>query len=203
MFNGLNNKLANVPTITGLSDVVADSVNTDTLIVDGNDVSVIIDQVPINTADIAALKIVTTGQSYATLGDVTTFDNNVTLTTGKTMTADNFTGLASNATRIEIAATTSATTFFPVFSATGAGQKELRFNISGNPLSYVPSTNTLTATTFAGNATTATTATNATNATNVALFVDNTAGTYWVPFSKTTSTTSNARSFFKNYKHNK
>ena len=75
-----------------------------------------------------------------------------------TLTASNFSGLATNSTRIEVAASTSATTFYPTFCATGAGQKELRFNISGSPLSYVPSTNTLSATTFAGNATSASTA---------------------------------------------
>jgi len=191
MYSGLNNKLSNVPTISGLANVVADQVVTDTLIVDGNDVGSIIIQVPINTANIATLQQITTGQSYASVGDTTTFANNVTLTTGKTMTADNFTGLASNSTQIAVATNTTPTTFFPTFCTTGAGQKSLLFNISGNPLSYTPSSNTLTATTFSGNATTATTATNATNATNVALFVDNTAGTYWIPFSKTTSTTSN------------
>jgi hypothetical protein len=91
MFNGLNNKLANVPTITGLSDITADSVTTDTLIVDGNDISSIIDQVPINTANIATLQQITTGQTYASVGDTTTFDNNVTLSAGKTMTATNLT----------------------------------------------------------------------------------------------------------------
>lgn len=187
MITGGNNKLANVPTITGLSTIDADivnssSVDTDTLTLNGVDVGDQIAQIPINTAAIAALQQVTTGQSYDALSDTTTFDNNVTLTTGKTMTATNFTGLASNATRIEVAATTSGTTFFPVFSAIGAGQKELRFNISGTPLSYVPSTNTLNATTFSGNATTATIASRATN-------IDG-GIQYQIPYQSNVSTTS-------------
>lgn len=87
MINGLGYKLANVPTITGLSTITADSVtsditNTDTLIVGGVDVSTIITQVPINTADIATLKQVTTGISYSNAGaiDMTTIDNNLTIT---------------------------------------------------------------------------------------------------------------------------
>jgi hypothetical protein len=85
MFNGLNNKLANVPTITGLSDITSDSVvssniDTSSLTVNGVDVTATINQVPINTADISALKQVTTGQSYTSSGDTTTFDNNVKIT---------------------------------------------------------------------------------------------------------------------------
>jgi len=86
MINGLGYKLANVPTITGLSTVTADNVtsdvtSTDTLIVGGVDVSTIITQVPINTAAIAALNQVTTGISYSNVGavDMTTIDNNVTI----------------------------------------------------------------------------------------------------------------------------
>lgn len=155
MFNGLNNKLANVPTITGLSDIVADTVNTDTLIVDGNDVSSIIDQVPINTAAIAALQQVTTGQSYATIGDTTTFDNNVTLGAGKTMTADNFTGLASNASQVLVTLNDTATTYYPTFTTAGTGQKSLLLDSTTTPLSYTPDTSTLSASNFSGLASTA------------------------------------------------
>lgn len=155
-FNGYNNKLANVPTITGLSDIYADSVNTDTLIVDGNDVSDIIDQVPINTANIAALQQITTGQSYATVGDTTTFDNNVTLTTGKIMTADNFNGLASQSTTIEVTEhiIPSFTTYYLTFAtdAGGAGQKNLLYDTIGftNGLNYIPDTSTLSCVNFNG-----------------------------------------------------
>ena len=73
MNNGLGYKLANVPTITGLSTVTADeviseSINTDTLILNGIDVSNVL-----------------TGISYSDTGgiDLTTIDNNVTITSGK------------------------------------------------------------------------------------------------------------------------
>jgi hypothetical protein len=148
MYSGLNNKLSNVPTITGLANVVADQVVTDTLIVDGNDIGVILDQVPINTANIAALQQVTTGQTYASVGDTTTFDNNVTLGAGKTMTADNFTGLASNASQVLVTLNDTATTYYPTFATAGTGQKGLLLDSTTTPFSYVPSTSTLSATNF-------------------------------------------------------
>lgn len=149
MYSGLNNKLANVPTITGLSNVIADQVVTDTLIVDGNDVSVILNQVPINTANIATLQQITTGQSYASVGDSTTFDNNVTLTAGKTMTATNFSGLASNSSQILVTTNNDATTYYPIFSSTGTGQKSLLIDTTTTPLSYRPDTSLLQMGSFA------------------------------------------------------
>lgn len=90
MINGLGYKLANVPTITGLSTVSADSVvsesiNTESLFVNGVDVSTVLTQVPINTANIATLQQLTTGISYSDTGgiDLTTIDNNLTITSGK------------------------------------------------------------------------------------------------------------------------
>jgi len=154
MFNGLNNKLANVPTITGLSNVDADvvtssSVDTDTLTLNGVDVGAQIAQIPINTAAIADLQQVTTGQSYVSVGDTTTFDNNVALTTGKTMTADNFVGLATNASQVTVVTNNSSTTYYPTFAGgTVSGQKELQFDTSTTPLSYIPDTSTLSATNF-------------------------------------------------------
>jgi hypothetical protein len=90
MNNGLGYKLANVPTITGLSSVTADSVtsdvtNTSQLFINGVDVSTVLVQVPINTANITILQQLTTGISYSDIGsiDLTTIDNNVTITSGK------------------------------------------------------------------------------------------------------------------------
>ena len=87
MNNGLGYKLANVPTITGLSTVTADNIisgvtNTSQLIVNGVDVSSVISQVPINTNNITALQQVTTGITYSDVGaiDLTTISNNVTVT---------------------------------------------------------------------------------------------------------------------------
>lgn len=90
MINGLGYKLANVPTVTGLSSVVADSIisgttNTSQLILNGIDVSTTLSQVPINTNNITLLQIATTGITYSNIGsiDLTTIDNNVTIITGK------------------------------------------------------------------------------------------------------------------------
>ena len=87
MNNGLGYKLANVPTITGLSTVTADYVvsdvtNTSQLIINGVDISSIISQVPINTNNITDLQQVTTGITYSDVGaiDLTTISNNVTVT---------------------------------------------------------------------------------------------------------------------------
>jgi hypothetical protein len=84
MINGLGYKLANVPTVTGLSSIVADSIisdttNTSTLIVNGVDVSFTLAQVPINTNNITLLQQATTGITYDAVGDLTTIDNNVTV----------------------------------------------------------------------------------------------------------------------------
>jgi Chaperone of endosialidase len=72
-------------------------------------------------------------------------------------------------------------------STTGTGAIQKTSGISCNP-----SLNSITATTFNGslngNASTATTATTATNATNVNLTSDNTSGTYYLPFAKTSGT---------------
>lgn len=68
MNNGLGYKLANVPTITGLSTVTADAIISDTLIVNGVDISTVL-----------------TGITYSNAGgiDLTTIDNNLTITSGK------------------------------------------------------------------------------------------------------------------------
>ena len=66
-------------------------------------------------------------------------------------------------------------------SSTGYGKPQKTAGISCNP-----STNSITATTFSGNATSSSTAT------GVNLTSDNTAGTYYLPFSKTTASTGNS-----------
>ena len=70
-------------------------------------------------------------------------------------------------------------------SATGIGAIQKTAGISCNP-----STSTLTATTFVGALTG--TASSATTATNITTTSDNTSGTYYIPFSKTSAGTSTA-----------
>lgn len=92
MNNGLGYQLANVPTITGLSSVNADIItssvtSTDTLLIDGVDVS---GEINNQKARIIALELKTTGITYDDTGgaDLTTIDNNVTITSGKVLTVN-------------------------------------------------------------------------------------------------------------------
>lgn len=108
MINGLGYKLANVPTITGLSTVTADRVisdltTTEQLIVDGVDIS---SEIGNQKARIIILEDKTTGITYDDTGDIdlTTIDNNVTITTGKILTVD---GINVNTTLTQVATNTS------------------------------------------------------------------------------------------------
>ena len=87
---------------------------------------------------------------------------------------------ATNAINCSTTSTTTAGTYYPVFVSN---------NVSGNypnlvgVMTYNPSTNTITANTFNG-----VLSGTATNATNVGITSDNTAGTYYIPFAKTSGT---------------
>ena len=92
MINGLGYKLANVPTITGLATITADNVisdttSTDQLFIDGVDVS---SEVNNQKARIIVLEQKTTGITYDDTGgiDLTTIDNNLTITSGKILTVN-------------------------------------------------------------------------------------------------------------------
>jgi len=103
-------------------------------------------------------------------------------------TAPSFSGSVSTATTATNVTTTSdntSGTYYIPFSKTTAGTSTaLYLDDTTTPLTYNPSTSVVTATTFSGNATTATTATTATNVTTTS---DNTSGTYYLPFIKTTA----------------
>lgn len=98
----------------------------------------------------------------------------ITLTDGTTTNTIDKNGYTTRNT----AANLSHYLNFSDSSSTGTGAIQKTAGISCNP-----STNTVTATTFNGNAT---------SATGVALTSDNTSGTYYIPFSKTTTATGNA-----------
>jgi hypothetical protein len=92
------------------------------------------------------------------------------------------TGNADTATSVGVGVNSTNATFYIPFTSTNTnGFKALQTN----NLQYNPSTNVLT-TTLNGSATSATTATNVTTTS------DNTSGTYYIPFSKTTAGTSTA-----------
>jgi uncharacterized protein (DUF2345 family) len=106
----------------------------------------------------------------------------ITMATGKTITG-NFTGTATSATAITITESSStAGTFYPTFVNSDGSGKSVRIDLN---MTYSTTTDTLTCTNFAGNATSSTTAT---NSTNVGITSDNTSGTYYIPFVKTSGT---------------
>jgi hypothetical protein len=103
---------------------------------------------------------------------------------------------SASATSIDITNTsTNVNTFYPTFvSASGTGQT-LRADTTGNVLSYVPDTSTLSALVFNGDLTgTADSATDATNAANVGVTnASSTAGTFYVSFVDSTSGNDNIK----------
>ena len=112
--------------------------------------------------------------------------NNQNITNGNTITANNFTGLASSASQVNVTDSPSGT-YYLAF-ATDEGIQDMRINKAPVALTYNASSNTIFATTFSGTATVATTATTATNSNNIFVSSDNTSGTYYIPFSKTSGT---------------
>ena len=112
--------------------------------------------------------------------------------TGNATTSTSSTN-ATNATNLVLTSDNTAGSYYIPFSKSVAGTNPLFIDDTTGPLTYNPSTSTLTATTFVGaltgNATTSTSSTNATNATNLVLTSDNTAGSYYIPFSKSVAGT--------------
>lgn len=91
------------------------------------------------------------------------------------ISANTFSGNATSSTSIALTADNTASTCFLTFSKTLASNSLLYIDNTTTPLTYVPSTSTLTATNFAGTAT---------NASNLVITSDNTNGNYYIPFSK-------------------
>ena len=97
-----------------------------------------------------------------------------------TITATTFAGNSTNATNCSTTSTTTSGTYYPVFVSSNATGNYP--NLVG-VMTYNPSTNTITANTFNGLL-----SGTATNATNVGVTSDNTNGTYYLPFIKTSGT---------------
>lgn len=101
-----------------------------------------------------------------------------------TITATTFSGNAtssSTATGVNLTSDNTLGTYFLPFSKTSTATGNLLFvDNTTTPLTYVPSTSTLTATNFSGTAT---------NANNLVMASDNTPGSYYIPFSKTSAGT--------------
>jgi hypothetical protein len=103
------------------------------------------------------------------------------------ISATTFSGNAtssSTATGVNLTSDNTLGTYFLPFSKTvTATGNSLFIDNTTTPLTYVPSTSTLTATNFSGSATTSV---------GINLTSDNTAGTYFLPFSKTSTATGNS-----------
>jgi len=128
----------------------------------------------LETATIPRLTISETG--------LMTFQGGMTYNNAtNTVTGSNWGG------NINITDTATNATFYPVFTSDD-GQQILRINKAPIQLIYNPATDTLTCSNFAGNASTASTSTTATNANNALVTSDNTSGTYFIPFTKTSGT---------------
>ena len=107
-------------------------------------------------------------------------------TTTGILTAPTFsgslTGNASSASSVSLTSDNTAGTYYLPFAKTIASNSTLFVDNVTGPLTYNPSTSTLTATTFVG----ALTGTS-TSSSSITTVSDNTSGTYYIPFSKTTS----------------
>jgi hypothetical protein len=88
--------------------------------------------------------------------------------------------LAINSDNTLITNTTSGATYYPTFVDSSSGYERIRTNAP--TYTYNADTNTLSANTSGSSG----------SASTIALTSDDTSGTYWIPFSKTTSATSNS-----------
>ena len=149
MFNGFSNITS--PTLNGLVDIDADTVNsssvsTTLLNVNGVDVGAQIatntTNIATNTNNITNLQQVTSGVTYNSGSDTTTIDNNVaitkTLNVTQTVTAPTFDGTA---TQVNLSNTASGTVNYMVFSATNTGSSSLLTDTGGDAF-YNNTTNT-------------------------------------------------------------
>ena len=92
-------------------------------------------------------------------------------------------GIADTAKAVSTFTSNVATTcYIPFFTSTAGTNKIVYVDDTTGPLTYVPSTGILTAATFSGAL-----SGNATSATTVSTLSDNTAGSYYLPFVKTTA----------------
>ena len=188
MFNGLNNRLANVPTVTGLSNVVADDVITNNLIVDGVDVG----------TQVAANTLALTGITYTSASDTTTVDNNLTVTNLKTLTAKSI-ELSTGGSILSNALTITDVELGYLDGVTSNIQTQFNGTVNTTTAQSIGGIKTFT--TLPESSVVPTTANQLTNKTyvdsvagaaiSVALTGDNDGGSYYIPYSKTTSATSN------------
>lgn len=99
-----------------------------------------------------------------------------------TLTCTNIIGTATNSENVLVTSdNTNGTYYVPFVKSSGSSQKQLFVDDASTPLTYNPSTGALTCTNFLGSATVAS---------NVSISSDNTSGTYYIPFVKTSGNSS-------------
>jgi hypothetical protein len=137
-----------------------------------------------NSSGNIPLKTSTTGATYnatTNLADINIGLNAATATTAAACSGNSVT--ATTATKVALTTDNTSGTYLIPFAKALSTSEALYVDNATGPLTYNPNNSTLTATTFSGalngNANTATTAT------NVATTSDNTSGTYFIPFTKT------------------
>lgn len=122
--------------------------------------------------------------AFDQLGNLSFPNCNINGTTG--IITATFNGNANSANLINCLEENSSTvSYLTMTQGAGSGQKQLLIDSTTTPLSYVPSTSTLTASNFNGTAL---------NSTNLLCTSDNTSGTYYIPFVKSNGT--NQKPFF-------
>lgn len=140
--------------------------------------------------NLSASQDVSSSTMHATTFTGALVGNASTATTAATATT---TTTATNATNVSTTQTSTSASFFPLFTASSTnGNQAVRL---GTGLTFNPSTNTLSTTTFSGalsgnasTATSATTATTATNATNIATTQVSTNASFFPTFVSSSST---------------
>lgn len=212
--SGNSTRATNIAGGSGGSIPYQSAVNTTALLPNGNSGQVLTSQgttLPPQWTTLATpatptlASVMTAGNSASTtLNMNTNAITNITTATattfvgdlnGNATTATNATNAttATNANNIKTTTNSVSSNFYIPFVSTNSTSNQ---SLLVNNLTYNPSTSSLTATTFTGalvgNASSATSATTATTATNITTVSDNTSGTYYIPFSKTTAQTSTA-----------
>lgn len=137
----------------------------------------------INVFTISTVDLTITTTNNPTITGFTapaTTDNTAKIATTSWVQSALISGVAT-ATTVAVAVNNTGTTYYPIFASTGAGQKSLLFDTTTTPLSYVPDTSTLTASTFVGALTG-----NASSATLVNVSATIPAGVYNIPVCSST-----------------
>lgn len=142
----INNNVVISGTLSTTGNIVEPTITANTLTITPTELSCL-DSIGSNIQTQLNNKVSLTGAE--TINGIKTFSSVPVCATNAT-TSSQLTNKAyvdsviGAATTVNVAGNDSATTYYPVFTSTGAGQKSLLFDTTATPLSYIPSTSTLT-----------------------------------------------------------